>query len=159
MLIYPFVLVAEVSSTVYYRTPFNSVLNPKQLVLYIVMDIEPVLHRDKKQFPGQGAVSNKHVLADAYIVKASELGVTEPYHVRTHLGHILKAGDQVYGYNIEDSNINDSNFDNLDRSNIPATILVKKYYGSKSARRRLRNWKLKHMTDVDFEMNMQSDNE
>lgn len=35
-------LVAELSSTVYWRTPFNAICNPKQLVEYIVMDIEVI---------------------------------------------------------------------------------------------------------------------
>ncbi|XP_044728459.1 60S ribosomal export protein NMD3 [Chrysoperla carnea] len=151
--------IAEVSSAVYYRTPFNTILNPKQLILYIVMDIEVIRERDRVQFPGQGALSYKHVLADVWLVKESELGIVEPSHVRTHLGHVLKTGDHVYGYNIQDTNVNDSNFDKLDHSNIPMAILVKKYYGSKAARRRHRNWKLKHMTDVDLGLHEESDND
>lgn len=36
------VLVAEVTSTVYWRTPFESICNPKQLIEYIVMDLEVI---------------------------------------------------------------------------------------------------------------------
>lgn len=54
-----FVLVAEVSSTVYWRFNFQSICNPKQLTEYIVMDIEPLKHEEKKVFPGQGSISNK----------------------------------------------------------------------------------------------------
>jgi len=53
------VTVAELNSTVFWRCPFASLCNPKQLVEYIVMDIELILDKDRKTFPGQGAVSNK----------------------------------------------------------------------------------------------------
>lgn len=53
------VTVAEVNSTVYWRNPFDSICNPKQMTEYIVMDIDLILSKDKKTFPGQGAVSNK----------------------------------------------------------------------------------------------------
>lgn len=54
--------------------------------------------QEKKSFPGQGMVSNKHVVADVWVVKASELGLdVSPVHTRTHLGHILKPGDTVLG--------------------------------------------------------------
>jgi nonsense-mediated mRNA decay protein 3 len=40
----------------------------------------------------------QHVLADVWVVKASELGLTEnTVHTRTHLGHILKPGDSALG--------------------------------------------------------------
>lgn len=62
------------------------------------MDIEPVLQRDFRPFPGQGAISNKHMLADIWVVKASELGINDnPVHAKTHLGHVLKPGDSVMG--------------------------------------------------------------
>lgn len=109
------------------------------------MDIEPIMDKDRHLFPGQGAISNKHVLADIWIVRASELGLNEnTIHTRTHLGHILKPGDSVLGYNLEDSNINDTNFDKLDKHAIPDVVLVKKFY-EKTKKKRI--WKLKHLAD------------
>lgn len=62
------------------------------------MDIEPVLEKYRKTFPGQGAISHKHTLADVWVVKASELGMTEnTIHAKTHLGHLLKPGDSALG--------------------------------------------------------------
>lgn len=147
--------VAELNSTMYWRYSFNSICNPKQLVEYVVIDIEPVIEKEKKPFPGQGTVSLKHVLADAWIVKASELGINEnTIHTKTHLGHVLKPGDSALGYNIEDSNINDDNFEKLDKESVPDVILVKKYYGDKAARRRQRMWKLKHMAEETTALNV-----
>lgn len=142
--------ITELNSTNYWRYPFNAICNPKQLVEFIVMDIEPIMDKDRKSFPGQGNISNRHVLADVWLVKASELGTNDStIHTRTHLGHVLKPGDSVMGYNLEDSNVNDSNFDKLNSNSIPDVILVKKHYGDRSARKRQRIWKLKRLADED----------
>ncbi|KOB67746.1 Nonsense-mediated mRNA decay protein [Operophtera brumata] len=109
------VTICDVSSTVYWRNPFLPICNPKQLVEYIVMDIDVLKEHEKKSFPGQGVVSNKHVIADVY--------------------------------NLSESNVNDDNLDKLDTSVIPDVFLVKKHYGERSARRRARTWKLKHMAE------------
>lgn len=62
------------------------------------MDIEPIMDKDRKTFPGQGAISNKHILADVWVVRASELGINDnTIHARTHLGHVLKPGDSALG--------------------------------------------------------------
>ncbi|KAJ8921812.1 hypothetical protein NQ315_008444 [Exocentrus adspersus] len=142
--------IAEVNSTIYWRYPFGSICNPKQLVEYVVMDIEPIMDKERKFFPGQGTISNRHVLSDIWVVKASELGMNDnTIHTRTHLGHVLKPGDSVMGYNLEDSNVNDANFEKIDRSNIPDVLLVKKHYGDRSFRRRQRMWKLKRLAEGD----------
>lgn len=142
--------IAELSGAQYWRDPFGAICDPKQLVEYVVMDIEPIMEKERNYFPGQGTVSNRHVLADAWVVKASELGLNDnTIHTRTHLGHILKIGDSVLGYNLKDSNINDDNFEKMDKNNCSEVILVKKHYGNKSSRRRERIWKLKRLTEED----------
>ncbi|KAJ8966531.1 hypothetical protein NQ317_007177 [Molorchus minor] len=133
--------IAEINSTTYWRYPFGSICNPKQFVEYIVMDIEPIMDKERKFFPGQGAISNRHVLADVWIVKASELG--------THLGHVLRPGDSALGYNVEDSNINDVHFEKLDKTKVSDVILVKKHYGDRAFRKRQRVWKLKRLAEGD----------
>ncbi|XP_050312977.1 60S ribosomal export protein NMD3 [Anthonomus grandis grandis] len=142
--------ICELGSTAYYRTPFGAICNPKQLVEYVVMDIEPIMDKDKKQFPGQGTISSRHVLADVWLVRASELGINEnTTHARTHLGHVLKPGDSVLGYNIQDSNVNDATFENLDRASIPDVVLVKKHFGDRASKKRQRIWKLKRMAQEE----------
>lgn len=90
--------IAEVNATVFWRNPFHSICNPKQLTEYIVMDVEIRKNYDQKTFPGQGAISQKHILADIWVVRASDLGRTEnTIHTRSHLGHVLKPGDSVLG--------------------------------------------------------------
>lgn len=137
---------AEISGNNYFRYPFNAICDPKQLVEYTVMDIEII--KNRKQFPGQGFVSFKHVVADVWLVKSSELGISEEYiHTKTHLGHLLKPGDTVMGYDLRDANINNDDFEKLKNENIPDVVIVKKYFGDNCKRRRARKWKLKHLTD------------
>lgn len=139
--------IAEISGMNYFRYPFTSICDPKQLVEYTVMDIEII--RDRKQFPGQGPISFKHVVADVWVVKSSELGISDSnIHTRTHLGHLLRVGDAVLGYDLRDANVNNDDFDKLKADNVPDVILVKKFFGDKDKRRRARKWKLKHLTDA-----------
>ncbi|XP_063707071.1 60S ribosomal export protein NMD3 [Culicoides brevitarsis] len=148
---------AEITGMAYWKSPFESICNPKQLVEFIVMDLEYVQDKDRNYFPGQGPVSHKHVLSDIWLVKASELGVNEnTIHTRTHIGHLLKVGDSVMCYDLSEANINNADFEKLKSDKIPDVIVVKKHYGDKSVRKRMRNWKLKHlvdepMTDTDGE--------
>ncbi|KAH1020517.1 hypothetical protein HUJ04_010161 [Dendroctonus ponderosae] len=143
----PICLVYRVTNTIHLIDPSRG------QVEYIVLDIEPIMDKDRKCFPGQGMISTKHVLADVWIVKASELGITTAsIHTRTHLGHILKLGDCVLGYNIADTNVNDPHFDKLDKATVPDVILVKKSFDDRESKRmRKRNWKLKRLADHDVE--------
>ncbi|XP_050493867.1 60S ribosomal export protein NMD3 isoform X2 [Bombus huntii] len=150
--------IAELSATLYWRHTFNSICDPKQLIEYTVMDIEQIKFKDRKFFPGQGTISNRHVIADVWVVRSCDLGLTENLiHTRTHLGHILKPGDTVLGYALNDSNINDENFEMLNKDVVPDIILTKKNYTQdRAARRRMRDWKLKHM--IQDKDNMVTDN-
>lgn len=137
---------ADISGTTYFRYPFTAICDPKQLVEYTVMDIEII--RDRKQFPGQGPISHKHVLADVWLVKSSELGISDSnIHTKTHLGHLLRVGDTVLGYDLRDANVNNDDFEKLKSDIIPDIVLVKKSFGDKDKRRRSRKWKLKHLTN------------
>ena len=116
------------------------------------MDIEVILNKDRKQFPGQGKISEKHVLCDIWLVKASELGINNNLiHTRTHIGHLLKTGDTVLCYNIEDANINNIHYEKLNKDHLPNIIIVKKYYGDSSSNHR--NWKLKYIINEDVDYN------
>ncbi|XP_065353178.1 60S ribosomal export protein NMD3 [Cloeon dipterum] len=139
--------VAEVSGNVFWRTPFDAIANPKQLVQYTVMECEPIFSQSQA-FPGQGPISNKHTLADVWVVRSSELGINNNLiHTKTHLGKILNPGDTVMGYCLADSNVNDPNFDKLKEDKVPDVVLVYKYYGDRTARKHQRAWRLRHLHD------------
>lgn len=138
--------IAEISGANYFRYPFTAICDPKQLIEYTVMDVEVI--KDRKQFPGQGPISKKHVVADIWVVKSSELGINDsPIHTKTHLGHLLRPGDVVMGFDLRDAVINNDEFEKLKVESVPDVIIVKKYFGDKDKRRRMRKWKLKHLTE------------
>merc|ERR1712032_751164 len=90
-----------------------------------VLNIEPILSKDRKTFAGQGKLSHRHVLADCWVVKSSELGLSDDdgTHCRTFLGAMEK----------------------MSADKIPDVVLVKKVFGDKALRNRRRKWNLKHM--------------
>lgn len=150
--------IAEITANAYFRAPFVGMCNPKQLVEFIVMDIEIIKDKDRKVYPGQGTVSFKHVLCDVWVVKASELGINDnPIHTKCHLGHLLKVGDSALGYNLVDANINDETFEKLNSNEYPDVILVKKFYGDRLSRHNTRLWKLKHLAEDEAEERKKND--
>jgi len=85
-------------------------------------------------------------LADVYICRPSEVGTNE-IHTRTHLGHLLKPGDTVLGYDLSNCNVNDDNFEKLNRDNLSDVVIVKKKYADKSVRNRRRKFRLRHLDE------------
>lgn len=123
---------ADLSATVFWKKPFPTLAEATQLVEFIVLDVEPT-----------GEVKGKHVLADVTVARAADMGVNDrEFFVRSHLGGILHPGDSVMGYYTVNSNYNSDLWDDLDSSNVPDVVLIKKHYQKK---RKFRNWKLKRM--------------
>jgi len=128
------------------RPTFSAICETKSLSHFTVMEIEPIRRQPHKL--GKGMISKKHVLADCYVVRTSELGMTDEYiHCRTHLGHLLNEGDSVLGLDVANSNINNPEMDSL-KGVLPDVILVKKVY-DKQRRKRTRKWKLKRMANAE----------
>ncbi|KAL9631005.1 MAG: hypothetical protein Q9164_006121 [Protoblastenia rupestris] len=137
---------ADVSTPIYWRSPFSSLADVHELVEFVVMDIEPV-----------GSQKGRFLLAEATVARASDLGANDiTYFTRTHLGSVLHAGDSVMGYHLTGTNFNNSNFEALEQSNsyssnIPDVILVKKFYARKK-KNKSRNWRLKRMNKDEGEL-------
>jgi nonsense-mediated mRNA decay protein 3 len=137
---------ADISSPVYWHTPFSALADAHDLVEFIVMDIEPT-----------GLQKGKWHLAEATVARASDLGSNDKqYFARTHLGQYLHVGDSVMGYMLTGANFNNPQFEAVEESNtysstIPDVILVKKHY-PRRRRNRQRNWKLKRMAKDEGEL-------
>ena len=137
---------ADVSTPIYWRSPFTSLADVQELVEFIVMDIEPT-NVEKGRFR----------LAEATVARASDLGTNDTaYFTRTHLGGVLHAGDSVMGYHLTGTNFNNPNFEALELSNtyaskIPDVVLVKKFYARKK-KNKTRNWRLKRMNKDEGEL-------
>lgn len=141
--------VAEVSGGTYWHHPFRSVLTGRQMVEFVVLDVE--LHsesRDQSAVPdlrafNKQSLSLNHRLGRATITvaKSSDLGQNdEQYETISHMGHVLKAGDTVLGYDVTHANlISDSDSDKrLDRRQQQQIVLVRKTYTAKQTNRRHR---------------------
>lgn len=137
---------ADISGAIYWRAPFYSLADSKELVEFVVMDIEST-----------GNHKGKWHHAEATVARASDLGSNDrTYFTRTHLGHLLQAGDSVMGYLLTGSNFNNPDFELIEQSNtysstIPDVVLVKKHYPRRRKTRR-RNWTLKRMGKDDGEL-------
>lgn len=65
-------------------------------------------------FAGQGKLSDRHLLANVFVIRSSELGTHDNYiHCKTHLGHQLHEGDAVLGFDLRNANINDAHFNKM----------------------------------------------
>ena len=137
---------ADVSTPIYWRSPFTSLADVQELVEFVIMDIEPTR-------PQKG----RFLLAEATVARASDLGVNDiTYFTRTHLGNILHPGDSVMGYHLTGTNFNNPNFEALEESNqysssIPDVMLVKKFYARKK-KSKARSWRLRRMNKEEGEM-------
>lgn len=138
---------ADVSTPIYWRTPFVSLADVQELVEFIVMDIEIV-----------GNPKGRFLPAEATVARASDLGINDiTYFTRTHLGGVLHAGDSAMGYHISGTNFNNRHFEALEQSNaysshIPDVMLVKKHYLRKNKKNKSRNWRLKRMNKEEGEV-------
>lgn len=138
--------IADLSTPIYWRTPFAPIADVKELTEFIVMDIEPI-----------GPQKGRFLLAEATIMRASDFGSNDTsYNVRTHLGSILHPGDSVMGYHLTGTQFNNEHFEAIEDSKqyagtIPDVVLVKKHYPARK-KGKSRNWKLKRMAREESEM-------
>ena len=116
---------------------FKAALTSKQLVQYMVLDIET-------ESPEITIDGSRYQLAYAQVARMSDFGKNDTvFTVRTHLGHRLNPGDLALGYDLYGANMNDDDMDKaLLRQNLPEVVLVKKSY---EKRPRTRRWKLKRL--------------
>ncbi|GAB2302908.1 hypothetical protein Dimus_036901 [Dionaea muscipula] len=130
----------------YWREPFVSLLSSRQLVEYIVLDIDPVSRE-------ANVAGSRYVLADAQVARVSDFGRNDTiFNIRTHLGHLLKPGDYALGYDLYGANLNNADLDKYKGLVLPDTVLIKKSYEEKRQKKRgkPRSWKLKSLNmDVD----------
>jgi nonsense-mediated mRNA decay protein 3 len=137
---------ADISNKIYWRAPFTSLADAKEMVEFIVLDIEST--------PIQ---KGKWHLCEATVARAADLGVNDnTYFTRTHLGHLLHPGDSVMGYMLSGTMFNNEHFDAIEASNtysstIPDVILVKKHFPNRRKNKR-RNWKLKHIVKEEDDL-------
>ncbi|XP_065190431.1 60S ribosomal export protein NMD3-like [Sycon ciliatum] len=139
--------VAEMSSAMFWRQPFTSVSTSRDLVQFTIMEIDVIKAPSRGGASGNKGLSGlaqKFTLADAWVVRSEELGVSDrQYHCRTHLGHLFNVGDTALGFDFTNANLNHDNLAKLKVDKMPDVVLVKKHFGDKHKRHSRRNWQLK----------------
>ncbi|RZC71192.1 hypothetical protein C5167_034647 [Papaver somniferum] len=130
----------------YWRIPFKTLLSSRQLVEYIVLDVESMISE-------VNVGGTTYALADVQVARVSDFGKNDLiFNIRTHLGHLLNPGDYALGYDLYGANSNDIEIDKYKGLVIPDAILIKKSYEEKRLKKRgkPRSWKLKSMNmEVD----------
>ena len=87
---------ADITTPLYWRTPFASLADVRELTEFVVMDIEPT-----------GQSKGRFVLADAKVRRSADFGANDvEYTTRTHLGALLHPGDSALGYHMSATNFN-----------------------------------------------------
>jgi hypothetical protein len=92
----------SINAEKYFRHEFESVMNSRDLVRFVVLSCEPVLKQDrpgaKKRGAGAGG-GGKMRLGECVVARERDLGSSDQqFTVVTHLGNLLKEGDIVLGY-------------------------------------------------------------
>ncbi|KAI8865357.1 NMD3-domain-containing protein, partial [Ramicandelaber brevisporus] len=129
----------ELTVTAFWRQPFYAMCSAREQREFVVLDVQPC-----------GPVKGKHVLADIEVARVSDFGRNDTtYFARSHLGAILRPGDFAFGYDLSRSNVNNDDFERLDRGDIPDVILVKKSYHNRRKKAKARNWRLKTLATDD----------
>src|SRR5689334_6425603 len=69
----------DVSSPIYWRTPFRPLADVQDLAEFIVLELEPL-----------GKQKGRHFLAEATVARASDMGTSDQtFYTRTHLGGVI----------------------------------------------------------------------
>ncbi|MFH4979643.1 hypothetical protein AB6A40_006352 [Gnathostoma spinigerum] len=136
----------DVTSNQFWRDPFPVLCQRKQLVEFYVIDVESV--GAVKRATGHGRVSDKHELADIWVVRSNQVGVNDAQQAccRSHLGRLLKPGDLVLGYDLRNCNFNNDVLDGMKEENVLDVVLIRKAY-DRDTRQRRRKWKLKRLVE------------
>lgn len=137
---------ADLNSTTFYREPFESLCQPKQLSEFFVLEVEPVYNLQRSA--GHGHISTKHELADVWVVRSNQVGQSDAQKLctRTHLGRLLNPGDSVLAFDIRNCNVNSRELDAMRADAIPDVVIVKKVF-DRTKRVRKRLWKLKRLVE------------
>ncbi|WOG82842.1 hypothetical protein DCAR_0102010 [Daucus carota subsp. sativus] len=125
----------------YWRSAFKSLLSSRQLIEYIVLDIESCASEVT-------VGGSTYLLADAQVARLSDFGKNDTiYFVKTHLGHLLSPGDYALGYDLHAANTNDMELNKYKGFVLPDVVLIKKSYEEKRMKKRgkPRAWKLKSL--------------
>jgi len=135
----------EISVEKYWRHEFLPVMTSRQLQAFVVLSVEPVVQAIRPSAKKRGA--GKRVrMAECTVARESDLGANDTrFTCLTHLGHILREGDVVMGYDVSTAAwAREQGAEERIRGAMPDIVLVRKNYGAQGQRK----WALRSL-EVD----------
>ncbi len=88
---------AEIDSDRYWRYKFPAAVSKSQLVRFTVLSVEPLVRKQAASAPKRGQIYIRK-MAECEVARTSDLGINDVrFRTITHLGHVLKCGDEVMG--------------------------------------------------------------
>lgn len=121
----------SVTSLMYSKHPFTSLLTPSSLREFTVLDVIPIASGDapsssKKPSETSSSESSKrpkYSLSEVEVIRSDDFGVNDnSCVVKSHFGHLLQPGDLVLGYDMRASAWNS---DELDRYDVTQGVICK----------------------------------
>ncbi|RAL40355.1 hypothetical protein DM860_006425 [Cuscuta australis] len=111
----------NLSAQQYWHAPFEPLLSSKQLVEYVVLDVE-----EAHSSSGFDYACKRYALAEVQVARVSDFGRNDTtFSVKTHLGHLLKPGDYALGYDLQGANFNKEEAEHC-KASLPDVVLIKK---------------------------------
>ncbi|XP_058746748.1 uncharacterized protein LOC131619694 [Vicia villosa] len=124
----------------YWGRPFLPLLTRKDLVEYVVLDVDEVYI--------EVTLNNKIFgLANAEVARVNDLGENDTtFKIKTHLAHLLRKGDHALGYDLWEAECSDSDIELKDRIE-GGVILMKTITKEQCRKRRLEQQP--HLKDLE----------
>jgi len=130
----------EISSKQYFNYEEDLVIVPfrGQETKFMIQDIQEDKHKASMINTTFSNIKNRFAYVE--VLKESD-GTT--YCCQTHLGHILKHGDTVVGFDVRSINCTEDLDSLKNQKSLPDVILVRKHYDEKYRKRKI--WKLNRL--------------
>ena len=151
-LVDPFTLqTAEVMSDKFWHHcgKIESIIGCKQLLEFIVLDVEliiPAAAAGRRILQARSRLRGKkrfQQLADVEVARVSDFGANDTtFHCVSHLGHLLRAGDTVLGYQVAAAGCREDSTAVI-KGELPDIMLVRKQYPKRGPSKRM--WKLRSL--------------
>lgn len=104
-------------------------MTSRQLITYVVLSVEPVLTETRPGARKRG-IDRKMRLAEIVVARERDFGVNDTqFTVLSHLGHLLREGDLVQGYDMTTATWTGDELDRYKetrKGDLPDVILVRK---------------------------------
>jgi nonsense-mediated mRNA decay protein 3 len=139
----------EISSDKYWMHEFQPLMSSRDLVKFVVIDVEPVVQEQRASAKKRG-FGRKTEMGELTVARDDDLGVNDTqYSCLTHLAHLMRSGDVIMGYDLTRAAwAQERGAEKLCRGALPDVILVRKNY--REGREGDRHWGLKEL-EVDVE--------